>query len=96
MAIQRTCPECGAHVPLGWLMRLDFGVFVAGIFWFVVLLMGVAAAWLILGTLLGWPLMWGALSADREGDAFDAFSRRRAPIGSAPPVVPARCDAGQT
>ena len=63
------------HVPLGWLMGLDFGVFVAGLCWVFVLLMGVAAAWLILGTLLGWPLMWGALSADREGDAFDAFSR---------------------
>jgi hypothetical protein len=25
--------------------------------------------------LLGWPLMWGALSAEREGDAFEAFSR---------------------
>ncbi|HUE73421.1 MAG TPA: hypothetical protein VMP01_21260 [Pirellulaceae bacterium] len=63
------------HVPLGWIMLLDFGVLIAGFFWIFVLLMGVAAAWLLIGTLLGWPLMWGALSADREGDAFDAFSR---------------------
>ena len=63
------------HVPLGWLMTLDFGVLIAGMFWVFVLLLGIAAAWLILGLLLGWPLMWGALSADREGDAFDAFSR---------------------
>ncbi len=64
------------HVPLGWIMRLgDGGVFFAGLFWFLVLLGGIAAAWLVIGTLLGWPLMWGALSADREGDAFDAFSR---------------------
>lgn len=63
------------HVPLGWLMRADFGVLIAGIFWFLVLLAGIAGAWLVIGTLLGWPLMWGALSAEREGDAFEAFSR---------------------
>jgi hypothetical protein len=63
------------HVPLGWIMVLDVGVMIAGAFWILVLLMGIAAAWLLIGTLLGWPLMWGALSADREGDAFDAFSR---------------------
>jgi hypothetical protein len=56
-------------------LRFDGGVLFAGVFWFLVLLMGIAAAWLVVGTLLGWPLMWGALSADREGDAFDAFSR---------------------
>lgn len=63
------------HIPLGWLMRLDVGVAVAGVVWLFVLIAGVAAAWLVIGTLLGWPLMWGALSAEREGDAFEAFSR---------------------
>lgn len=63
------------HVPLGWLMRADFGVAIAGLVWLLVLLAGIAAAWLLIGTLLGWPLMWGALSAEREGDAFEAFSR---------------------
>ncbi len=63
------------HVPLGWIMRLDVGVLLAGIVWIFVLLAGIAAAWLLIGLLLGWPLMWGALSAEREGDPFDAFSR---------------------
>jgi hypothetical protein len=72
------------HVPLGWLMRIDIGVAVAGFAWIFVLLVGVAAAWLLIGTLLGWPLMWGALSAEREGDAFEAFSRSFSYIYSRP------------
>ena len=63
------------HIPLGWFMELDVGVAVAGLVWIFVLIAGVAAAWLLIGTLLGWPLMWGALSAERDGDAFEAFSR---------------------
>jgi hypothetical protein len=35
-------------------------------------------------------------SAGKEEMSLPAFRRSRAPIGSAPPVDPALCDAGQT
>jgi hypothetical protein len=63
------------HLPLGWLMQAEVGVVIAGVVWILVLLAGIAGAWLLIGLLLGWPLMWGTLSAEREGDAFEAFSR---------------------
>jgi hypothetical protein len=59
---------------LGWLMRLDIGIFVAGALWIFVLMVGGLMAVLCLGLLLGWPLMWGAISAENT-DAFDAISR---------------------
>ncbi len=53
----------------------DFGFVLAGVLWIFVVLAGVVAAWLLAGLLFGWPLMWGTISAEREGDAFEAFSR---------------------
>ena len=58
---------------IAWLH--DFGFVLAGILWIFVILAGVVAAWLLAGLLFGWPLMWGTISAEREGDAFEAFSR---------------------
>ena len=59
---------------LGFVMRADFGVLVAGITWILMLPLALLMALLAVGWLLGWPLMWGALSC--EGlDAFDAVSR---------------------
>jgi hypothetical protein len=58
---------------IAWLH--DFGFVLAGILWIFVILAGVIAAWLLAGLLFGWPLMWGTISAEREGDAFEAFSR---------------------
>jgi hypothetical protein len=61
---------------LGLLARItDLGVIVAGILWIFVVLAGLIAAWLLAGLLFGFPLMWGTISAEREGDAFEAFSR---------------------
>lgn len=61
---------------LGLLARMtDLGVIVAGILWIFVILAGIVAAWLLAGLLFGWPLMWGTISAERDGDAFEAFSR---------------------
>jgi hypothetical protein len=60
---------------LGLLMQWDMGVLVAGLAWFFVLLSGLGMAVLLLGTLFGWPLMWGVISAEPHGDAFEAFSR---------------------
>ncbi len=53
----------------------DLGVVLAGILWIFVILAGLVAAWLLAGLLFGFPLMWGTISAEREGDAFEAFSR---------------------
>jgi hypothetical protein len=53
----------------------DLGIVLAGILWIFAILAGLIAAWLLAGLLFGWPLMWGTISAEREGDAFEAFSR---------------------
>jgi hypothetical protein len=62
---------------LGVLLQasLGFGSIVAGILWIFVAAAGVAAMWLLVGLMFGWPLMWPAISAERDGDAFEAFSR---------------------
>jgi hypothetical protein len=62
---------------LGLPIRVDVGVgsLIAGLFWLFVVLGSLAAVWLLAGLLFGWPLMWPAISAERDGDAFDAFSR---------------------
>jgi hypothetical protein len=59
---------------VGLLMRLDVLAFLAGIFWPFVLLLGLLMAILLLGALVGWPLMWATVSVEGT-DAFDALSR---------------------
>jgi hypothetical protein len=71
-------------IPLGLLMRLDIGVLIAGVVWILVLLVSLVAVWLLVGVLFGWPLMWPAVSAEREGDAFEAFSRSYAYVYGKP------------
>ncbi len=61
-------------VPLGWLMNWGLGVFVAGLLWIFVVMLGLVAAWLMVGLLFGWPLMISAVGAKRDGDALQAFS----------------------
>jgi hypothetical protein len=58
----------------GLLMRWGPLAFLAGVFWPLVLAMGVAAAVFAIGLLAGWPLMWSTVAAERT-DAFDAVSR---------------------
>jgi hypothetical protein len=62
---------------LGLLVRWggSAGLVLLAFTWPLVLLLGLGAAWLLAGLLLGWPLQWPAISAERDGDAFDAFSR---------------------
>jgi hypothetical protein len=59
---------------LGWIMRLDVGVVLAGLLWIPVLVGAFLIAILGLGLMLGWPLMWGTISTENS-DAFDAISR---------------------
>jgi hypothetical protein len=59
---------------VGLAMRVDFLALLAGIFWPFVLLQGLLMAILLLGALVGWPLMWATVSVEGT-DAFDALSR---------------------
>ena len=58
---------------LGLLMRLDWGLAVAGAIWPLVLLGAVALAILAIGLAAGWPLMVSAVGIER-GDSFQAIS----------------------
>ncbi len=60
---------------LGLLARGDGGLLVTGLLWIPALFGGLLIAILLLGLLFGWPLMWGAISAEERGDVFEAFSR---------------------
>jgi len=59
---------------LGLLMRLDLFALLAGLIWPFVLLLGLLMAILLLGALIGFPLMWATVSVEGT-DAFDALSR---------------------
>lgn len=59
---------------LGWLMRISFFAMLAGLAWPFVLLLGFLMAILLIGALVGWPLMWATVSVEGT-DAFDALSR---------------------
>jgi hypothetical protein len=61
-------------VVVGAAMRLDFLALVVAIFWPLVILLGLLMAILLLGALVGWPLMWATVSVEGT-DAFDALSR---------------------
>ncbi len=60
---------------VGFLMRWDWGILVAGCLWILVLLGGLLISILLLGLLFGWPLMWSTIASEENGDAFEAFSR---------------------
>ena len=62
---------------VGLILRasLGAGALVAGLVWILVILAGLAAMWLLAGLIFGWPLMWPTISAEQDGDAFEAFSR---------------------
>ncbi len=59
---------------IGLLMTFDIGIVVAGIIWFVVVLLGIVIGLLLIGMTFGWPLIIAAVSAEGEG-AFDSVTR---------------------
>lgn len=65
----------GLSLAIGLLMQSSVGVLLASIVWFFVLLGGVLTTVLVVALLLGWPLMWGALSAEEMGDVFEGAHR---------------------
>lgn len=59
---------------LNWLLP-GLGTLLAGVGWLVVVLIGLGALLLVGGLIFGWPLMWPTVSAERDGDPFEAFAR---------------------
>jgi hypothetical protein len=68
---------------LGWVMQLDFLAMVAGFAWPFTLLLGLLMAILLIGALVGWPLMWATVGVEGT-DAFDALSRSYAYVYQRP------------
>ena len=62
-------------LPVGWLIRWDPGVLIAGLLWFFVLVGSLLMMILLLGLAVGWPLMWGVTSVEEMGDIFEATQR---------------------
>ncbi|MEE3371648.1 MAG: hypothetical protein VX346_20115 [Planctomycetota bacterium] len=60
---------------VGLMMRADWGVLVAAVSWVLVLLVGFAMTLMLLGLFFGWPLMWPTISAEFNGDLFEALQR---------------------
>ena len=61
-------------VLLGFIMRIGVLAFLAALVWPFVILLGLMMAVLLIGALVGWPLMWATVSVEGT-DAFDALSR---------------------
>jgi hypothetical protein len=61
-------------VVLGLFMRVEVLAFLAALVWPFALLLGLMIAVLLIGALIGWPLMWATVSVEGT-DAFDALSR---------------------
>ncbi|HYO23787.1 MAG TPA: hypothetical protein VEQ85_02460 [Lacipirellulaceae bacterium] len=61
-------------VVVGFVIRANVLALLAGLAWPAVIVLAVAIALLALGLLVGWPLMWSTVAAERS-DAFDAISR---------------------
>ena len=59
---------------LGALLRIELIAIVAAALWCFVLAWGFMLVVILLGLMLGWPLMWACLSVERS-DAFDGVSR---------------------
>jgi hypothetical protein len=64
-----------ALVGLPLRLSAGFGALIAGLVWLLVAVAGLGAMWLLGGLIFGWPLMWPTISAERDGDPFEAFSR---------------------
>lgn len=65
------------------LMRLDFGVLLAGFLWPLVLLAGLLMTIILVGVWLGWPLMFATLAVE-SSESFDALNRAYAYVYQRP------------
>ena len=70
-------------VIVGLLMRSNLFLLIAGLFWGFMLVVGLFLVLLLIGLLLGWPLLWSTISVEGT-DAFDALSRSYAYVYQRP------------
>ncbi len=68
---------------LGLMMKTDFLAVVAALIWPLVLAGGFVMTILLVGVLLGWPLMWATISVEGT-DSFDALNRTYAYVFQRP------------
>ncbi len=68
---------------LGLIIRADALMILGGLLWPLALAAGLLMTLLLAGLLFGWPLMWGAISAEGT-DSFDALSRSYAYVFQRP------------
>lgn len=59
----------------GLIMKLDIGMALVSLGWIIVMILATAMTVLLLVLAVGWPLMWGTISAEETGDVFEATSR---------------------
>ncbi len=74
MALAGAAVFAGQLMLLGLAMRIGWVALIVGIAWPFVLLLGMLMAILLIGALIGWPLMWATVSVEGT-DGFDALSR---------------------
>jgi hypothetical protein len=58
----------------GLMMRSDFLALAIGLSWGLVIIWGLLLAVILIGLMIGWPLMWATMAVERT-DAFDGVSR---------------------
>ena len=59
----------------GLLMRLQFGALIVSIAWPLMLILSLLCTIVFLGLAIGWPFMWVTISAEADGDVFEATQR---------------------
>jgi hypothetical protein len=70
-------------VLLGLVARLDWIAWATGMVWLIALLFGLMLAVLVVGLVVGWPLLWATIAVE-QSDAFDAVSRTYAYVYQRP------------
>jgi hypothetical protein len=60
---------------VGLIASADIGLLLVSFLWIFVLLGGFVLALILIGSALGWPLMWPAIGAEKDGDEFEALHR---------------------
>ena len=71
-------------VLISLLLNFDIGALLASVLWIVAIVASVGVAVLLTGFFFGWPLMWPTISAEEDGDVYEATSRTFAYTFQAP------------
>ncbi len=71
-------------VLISLLLNFDIGVLLASVLWIVAIVASIGVSVLLTGFFFGWPLMWPTISAEEDGDVYEATSRTFAYTFQAP------------